>query len=97
MEKAKRTGMDAYAAELNEKTGILEELLNNYNDGRRKSFYCTAVNLLELQDVKTVMERIHSGINSDMPMKEKSAAAVRLFEETAAHKNVSIKLRKKQK
>jgi len=29
----------------------------NYDDGRRKSFFCIAVNLLDLQDLKSVMEQ----------------------------------------
>ena len=51
--KAKKIGIEAYKAELDEKIGLLKILLENYDDGRRKSFYCLAVNLLELPDVKS--------------------------------------------
>lgn len=37
LDKAKNN-INAYQAELDEKVAILQELLTNYNDGRRKSF-----------------------------------------------------------
>lgn len=58
MERAKSGGIDSYQAELAEKAAILQELLDNYNDGRRKTFYMLAVYLLELQDLKDAMEQI---------------------------------------
>ena len=94
IEKAKRIGMDAYEAELNEKVSVLEDLLKCYDDGRKKSFFCTAVNLLDLQDIKTIMGQIDSEIEQDMSIKTKAAAAVRLFEEMAEKRDISLKLRK---
>jgi len=95
MKKAKEIGIEAYKTELNEKITILEELLNDYNDGRRKSFYCLAVNLLELKDVNTVMEQIKNEIKPETSLKEKSVVAVRLFNEIAEQREISLKLRKK--
>lgn len=37
---------------------ILDSLLANYNDGRKKIFFCLTVNLLELVDLKKVLEQI---------------------------------------
>ena len=54
MEKAKRFGIAAYNAEQAEKAKILEVFLSSYNDGRKKTLYCVAVNLLELQDLLNV-------------------------------------------
>jgi len=93
--------METYEAELNEKVGLLETLLNNYDDGRRKSFYCSATNLLELQDIKSVMNQldrlageIEQGAPLNLESKIKAAAAVRLFEEMAALREITLKLRK---
>lgn len=95
MKKAKSLGIDCYKKELTEKIAILESLLANYDDGRRKGFFCIAVNLLELQDVKTVMERIEDQIPSEMLLKEKAKSAVQLFQEMADMRNIVLKLRKK--
>ena len=95
LDKAKRVGMERYAVELNEKVGVLEELLKNYDDGRRKSLYCVAVNLLELEDVKSIMGDVFGKVALDVPIKEKAAAVVHLFEVMADKKGISLKLRKK--
>jgi len=86
MEKAKRIGLEAYIDELNEKIAILETLLQNHDNGRNKSFYCTAVNLLELEDVKAVMNRIDNEVEPK--------AVRQMFEEMAECKEISLKLRK---
>lgn len=92
-DKAKRIGLDAYNSELNNKVNLLEYLLENFDDGRRKSFFCIAVNLLELQDINYVLDKIAYLAETDI--KIKSAAAVSLFEDIAKKRNISLKLRKK--
>ena len=92
MEKAK-CDFNAYKAELNEKIKILEELLTNYDDGRRKSFYCLTVNLLEPEDLYSVIEQIRN-IGSQISLKEKAKKAVSLFQAVADEKGIILKLRK---
>ena len=48
MERAAVLGMETYAEEQREKAEILRALLEKYNDGRRKTLFCVAVNLLPL-------------------------------------------------
>ncbi len=95
-EKVKKIGMDLYQSELEEKIEILKLLLENYNDGRRKSFFCLAVNLMELKDVKSVVEQIvtETEIN-DLTIKEKATIAANLFSNLALKRNVVLKLNKK--
>jgi len=95
LDKAKRMGIKTYDVELNEKVRMLENLLKMYDDGRRKSFYCLAVNLLELSDVKVVMEKIVDTADNAATIKEKAIIAVRFFEEMAEQRDVLLKLRKK--
>lgn len=95
MEKAKNIGIDSYQNELDEKIALLEVLLKTCDDGRRKSFFCLAVNLLEVQDVRLVMEQIASKAQPEQTLKEKAAMAVQLFQCRAAQKNITLKLRKK--
>jgi len=89
-EKIKNHGLTAYQSELNQKVEILRDLLENYNDGRRKNFFCIAVNLLELQDIKEVM----LNLNPNLPIKEKSLIAVQLFQTMAEKRNITLKLNK---
>ena len=94
-DKAQKGGLAQYETELNEKVDILEFLIDNYNDGRKKAFYCTAVNLLELNDLKDIMTEINEQIsNQDITIKEKTNRVVQLFEAKASRENIELKLRK---
>lgn len=97
LEKARRIGIAAYNREQEEKVKILNMLLADYNDGRRKNFYCVAVNLLDIDDLHSILEQIrnHTELN-DMGAKEKCAYVAGLFQELAERRNLSLKLRKKE-
>ena len=97
MHRAKGLGIDDYARELNEKISILEHLLSDYDDGRRKSFFCTAVNLLPLPDVKAIIAQLKAESHSEATTKERAAIAVQLLQAMADAQGVPLKLRKNTK
>ena len=74
---------------------LLTELLENFDDGKRKSYFCLAVNLLDLTDTESVMAQLEN-LDRQSSSKEKASAAVRLFEEIAQKHGVILKLRKPQ-
>lgn len=93
-EKAGRD-LRQYKAELDEKVGILEFLIADFNDSRRKNFYCNAVNLLSLADLREILRVIREQVSpKEIPMKEKIEEIVRLFETRAEEEGISLKLRK---
>lgn len=62
------------------KIEILNYLLANYNDGRRKTFFCIAVNLLDLPDIREILRQI--GENNELSEatgKERSLYVIRAF------------------
>lgn len=95
MQKVNALGVIGYMHELNEKVELLEQFIANYDDGRRKSLFCLAVNLLGIEEVRRVLERLTFELGPDMPIKEKAAMAAALFNETAENQGVILKLRKK--
>lgn len=95
MQKAKTVGIDAYMHGLNEKINLLEQLIANYDDGRRKSFFCLAVNLLDGEDIRHIHESLTLVLNLDTPIKEKAAMAARLLNEAADKQGILLKLRTK--
>ena len=71
-------------------------LLKDYNDGRRKSFFCLAVNLLDLEDLKTVMEHLAEEKKLEsLTLKEKSAYVVKQFQSIAEQRGVVLKWNRK--
>lgn len=91
-------GLEAYLARQTEKRAILEELLAHYNDGRRKTLFNTAVYLLPLEDLRTIMATLGSQPELDkQTVKERALVAVQLLQETADRQGIILKLNKKQK
>lgn len=89
--------MGAYRAEQEEKICILKWLLQNCNDGRKKTFFCVAVNLLELEDVRNVMAQVKSEETfAELSLKEKAAYVTRQFQKAADKQGIVLKLRKKK-
>jgi hypothetical protein len=81
---------------LEENIRILEYLLQNFNDGRSKAFYCTAVNLMDLPLLKLIINQINEEIaTSDMPLKNQIDRIIHMFELQAAAINIDLKLKKK--
>lgn len=97
LERVRETGEEAYHAEQRQKIEILNFLLNNFNDGRRKTLFCTAVNLLELADLQKIVRKLteHTDLE-ELPLKEKSALAVKLFQQVSQERSIDLKLRKKK-
>ena len=76
---------------------ILDMLLSGYNDGRKKTLFCVAVNLLELQELQEVLREIDNRPDIKMlTLKEKSSYAAGVFQNAAKRKNIELKLRKKK-
>jgi hypothetical protein len=94
-EKASRDGLEQYKIELNGKVAILEFLLNNFNDGKRKNYYCIAVNLFNLTDLRDIMIETKEKVSpQNISLKEKITVIVNLFEAKAKKENIILKLRK---
>lgn len=97
LEKARQFGIEAYNLEQSEKVRILDTLLSRYNDGRKKTLFCAAVNLLELDELREALGQIEERAGIEMlPIKEKSAFVAGLLKDMAARKDISLKLRKKK-
>lgn len=96
MERAQRIGIEAYSREQGEKAGYLDYLLSSCNDGRRKSFFSTALNLLDLGDIRAAVEAVKadSGLTD---VGERARYAVKLLSERAEEKGVDLRLRRKKR
>ncbi len=96
--RARKLGLEAFLAETEEKRSILAALLKDYNDGRRKTFFTTAVYLLPLEELRSVTAALESrpGL-AGLPVKERAEAAAQLLRERAECLGLSLKLNKERK
>ena len=96
--RARELGLEAYLAETEEKRSILEALLKDYNDGRRKSLFTTAAYLLHLEELRSVMTSLESRQElAEQPVKERAGAAAELLQKAAERRGLSLKLNKGRK
>ena len=76
----------------------MEKLLAHSNDGRRKALFNTAVYLLPLEDLQSVMAVLDGRPKLEgQPIKERALAAVELLQKAADRRGISLKLNKKPK
>ena len=89
LEKIQRIGEETYNAEQMEKRQILDRLLAEYNDGRKKTLFCLAVNLLPLEGLRTVF------VDGDLQLPVQDRA--KLMEKRLKDRSsIELKLRKKK-
>ena len=91
-------GLEAYLAQLEEKRSVLHALLDEYNDGRRKTFFTTAVYLLPLEDLQNVMAALDRlPERTQQTVKERALAAVGALQAAADRRGILLKLIRKPK
>lgn len=92
MFKAKRIGIEKYHEEQLAKKGILDKLLNEYDDGHRDVFFCLAVNLLELEDLNSILSEVDMR-SEKMSLNDKSDYMKMLLLDCGRKRNIELKLR----
>lgn len=97
LERARSIGIEQYNLEQQEKIQILSHLLSHYNDGRRKNFFCVAVNLLELSELREAMEQIRSNNElASLSFKEQCSYVAGVFQKIADRKELKLQLIRKK-
>lgn len=97
LEKAREIGVEAYNLEQREKIGMLTWLLENYNDGRRKNFFCVAVNLLALSSLLEARRQIEACEKLPLLSKKEQAHYVtEVLQRLGDAENLELKLKKKK-
>jgi len=97
----KQNGIIKFIEQQNARIKTLEILLNSYNEGRSKSFFCLATALLPVDDLNNSVKKIkklvdEKGISSE-DIRSKAKIIRQMLNNYAKNKNIEIKLRKKQK
>ena len=97
MKKASTIGIAAYNREQQLKIILLQELLMKYNDGRKKTLYCLAVNLLEEEEIRLEIKRLEERIEfTSSTIKEQARLVSDRLHVLAKEHQVVLKQRKKE-
>ena len=90
-----RNDLASYRKELNRRFEILTALLETYNDGRSKGLYCLAANLLPLEELSSLMEKIErDGRLVSMDKKAAAKEVAALLTARAEELKIELKLRR---
>ena len=95
----KTIGFEKFVEIQKKRIELLETMLEQYNEGRSKSFYCIATALLSIDDLENALKTSEQKIKSDnvstTDLKSKSKILKGILNELAAKDGIELKLRKK--
>ncbi|KAF5061474.1 hypothetical protein DSECCO2_315040 [anaerobic digester metagenome] len=86
-------GISAFQKLQEHREFLLREMLNNFNEGRSKSYYCIAATVLELEELEEALSRAGEE-SGELDVRARSKALHRVFDEIASRKHYHLKLRR---
>jgi hypothetical protein len=97
----KEYGLEEFLKQQAMRMRTLEKMLREFNDGRAKSFYCIAANLLPIGDLQASIDSAQQRIGAEKVelhnVKTKSMILRRFLTDFALKKGIELELRKKVK
>jgi hypothetical protein len=97
----KKYGIKKFIDQQNKRIKLLETMINNFNDGRSRSFYCIATTLLPMLSLERALDDANQKIKKDKigmeDIKTTSKILKGFLNEVADRDGIELKLRKKVK
>lgn len=94
-EFVQKQGTAAWAKREQEKVDFLKKLIENYNDGRSKGFYCLSVQLLPLEGLKKALAEAEKKMPAEATLKDRAKVVRDGFSRLASEMKVELRLRTK--
>lgn len=93
----KHAGPEEYGKEIQARASILHAMLDRYNDGRHKTLFCLAADLLALDSLCSALHCAeHEPRLQKADKRGKASFMTNLLLEAAARQGVELKLHKRQ-
>lgn len=89
-----KNGIDKFVQLILEKQNLLKQLLDKYDEGRSKSFYCTSCQLLPLEKLKEALADAETKLTGDRDIKEKAKIVRASISKIAEELQIDLKLRR---
>lgn len=97
----KQNGINPFINQQMKRVKILETLLNSFNEGRSKSFFCIATTLLPVDDLDNCINKAKKLVEekdiSSEDIRSKAKIMREMLNDYAKNQNIEIKLRKNAK
>lgn len=94
----KQKGLDHFLKQQQRRIELLEDMLENFNEGRSKSFYCIASALLLIEDLENALERTNTQIKDEKinikDLKTKSKILRENLNRLANQNSIELKLKR---
>ena len=88
-----KNGVDEFEKLQKIREKLLKEMLQEFNEGRSKNYYCIAATILEIEELERVISEAKKQSNG-LEIREKSQVLHSIIAAVAARKNYCLKLRK---
>lgn len=89
-----KKGVDEFEKEQKIREKLLKEMLQEFNEGRSKNYYCIAATVLEIDELKNAIVNAKKHSKDMVDIKEKSIVLHSILDEIAVSNNYCLKLRK---
>jgi hypothetical protein len=89
----KAKGVKVYDEQQRIRESLLIRFLNEFNEGRSKSYYCIAATVMDIDELKSSFEEV-IGDSKSLSIKDKSRIMHSIFDSIAQKKGYQLSLRK---
>ena len=86
-------GVDEFKKVQQYREQLLKEMLNNFNEGRSKSYYCIAATVFEIRELATALSQAKKE-SEKLDINERAKILHSILNEIAKRKHYLLKLRK---
>jgi len=95
----KEKGIEQFFTQQQKRTEFLKYMLENFNEGKSKSFFCIAIALLQIEDIEKALKESFKKIEDDKidskNFKAKSKILKEFLSKLAENKSIDLKLKRK--
>jgi len=88
-----KNGVNEFEKVQKTREDLLKEMLQEFNEGRSKSYYCIAATVFEIEELEETLAKAKKN-STGLEIKERSRVLHSILNEIAERKNYYLKLRK---
>lgn len=88
-------GIGVFETDQRKRESLLKEMLDEFNDGRSKSYYCIAVTVMRIDELETALQEARSRAGGSADRKDRSKILHAILDRIAMEREYLLKLRKR--